>query len=268
MGRYLIYTIALDPEGTTGHRNLAKMLVSSLLRTRFSGDIMVFHNSSIPLFMVHRAGVEEVKIDTPDAEIGNGAFAALAQSAKHRVARQIDHNRYDKIMFMDCDTIAIRNVDTMLQGEWDLAVFAEPGRSIEEECYGAYLTPEEAVRLKREGLNSGTWAVAASHFPDLIGKWREVEAKPPEVDGWFREQSAFNRVVLDWPGAVHHWSPSSIALPLCNHNHATYRGYTRATIVHAAGPDGVNYKLQFLFSAYSGAFLFDSQLALLNILEM
>jgi hypothetical protein len=30
----------------------------------------------------------------------------------------------------------------------------------------------------------------------------------------------------------------------------------------------VNYKLQFLFSAYSGAFLFDSQLALLNILEM
>ena len=268
MGRNLVYTVALDQEGATGHRNLAKMLVSSLLRTRFNGDITVFHNSPLPLFMVSRAGVEEVRIDTPDADIGNGAFARFAQSAKHSVAGQIDHTRYDKIMFMDCDSVALRNIDPMLRGEWEVAVFAEPGRTIQENCYGAYLASDEALSLKREGLNSGSWAVAAPHFHQFIGKWRDVESKPPTVDGWFREQSAFNRTVLDWAGAVHHWPASSIALPLCNTNYASYRGYTKATIVHAAGPDGVNYKLQFLFSAFSGTFLFDSQLALLNILEM
>lgn len=39
--RNLVYTVAIDRPGQTGHRNMAKMLVSSLLRTRFSGDIMV-----------------------------------------------------------------------------------------------------------------------------------------------------------------------------------------------------------------------------------
>jgi hypothetical protein len=268
MARYLVYTVALDPDGTTGHRNLAKMLVSSLLRTRFSGDIVVFHNSPGPLFMVQRAGVKEVVIKAPGSGTRNGTFAAFAQSAKHAVAKMIDHTAYDKIMFIDCDAVALRNVDHLLQGEWDIAVFAEPGRSIQEECYGVYRTSKEVRSLKREGLNSGTWAVSGSQYEKLISHWQAVEATPPKKEGWFREQSAFNRVVLDWDGTVRHWPKSAVALPLCNNRYAPYRSYMRSTILHAAAGDGVNYKLQFLFSAFAGAFLFDSQLALLNILEM
>ena len=65
MARNLIYTLALDYVETTAHRNLAKLLVSSLLRTRFSGDILVFHTSPAPLFMVAREGVREVVLDVP-----------------------------------------------------------------------------------------------------------------------------------------------------------------------------------------------------------
>jgi hypothetical protein len=268
MARNLVYTVALDPVGTTGHKNLAKMLVSSLLRTRFSGDVLVFHNSPGPLFMVPRESVKEIRVETPTAESKNGAFAAFAQSAKHAVASMIDHSAYEKIMFIDCDAVALRNIDHLFRGEWDIAVFAEPGRSIQEECYGVYLTSKELRSLKREGLNSGTWAVSGSKYEKLISHWRRVEATAPRKGGWFREQSAFNRVVLDWDGTVRQWPKSAVALPLCNNRYAPYRSYMRSTILHAAAGDGVNYKLQFLFSAFAGSFLFDPQLALLNILEM
>jgi hypothetical protein len=40
------------------------MLVSSLLRTYFTGDIVVFRNSPNPLFLVERKGLEEIYVDT------------------------------------------------------------------------------------------------------------------------------------------------------------------------------------------------------------
>ncbi len=47
----LIYTIAFDSPNTEGYRFLGKMLASSLLRTFFTGDVVVFRNTPMPLFM-------------------------------------------------------------------------------------------------------------------------------------------------------------------------------------------------------------------------
>lgn len=69
----LIYTVAFDPPGSEGCRMLAKMLSSSLLRTYFTGDILVFRNSESPLFLVERKGLEEVYIDTPEIHGLEGA---------------------------------------------------------------------------------------------------------------------------------------------------------------------------------------------------
>ena len=268
MAGNLIYTVALDYAGETGHRNMAKMLVSSLLRTRFTGEIVVFHNSPAPLFMVAREGVREVALDVPETAFAGGDLAGYARSAKHAAAAHIEAAGYAKIMFIDCDSVVLRNIDHLLAGECDLACTAEAGTRIQEIAYSGYLTAKERRALKREGFNSGTWAVTGARFGDFIERWRAVEAgKPVRIDG-FREQSAFNRVVLDWEGVRHEWPHSEIALPLCNHAHAGYRGYMRAAVVHAAGGDGVNYKLRFLFSAYAATFLYDTQLTLLNIMEM
>ena len=65
---------------------MAKFLVLSLLRTRFDGDIVVFKNTREPLFMVPRAGVREVFVETPPPE--DEKFWDHAQSWKfvsHRV---------------------------------------------------------------------------------------------------------------------------------------------------------------------------------------
>jgi hypothetical protein len=90
----------------------------------------------------------------------------------------------------------------------------------------------------------------------------------PEQPGSFREQSAFNRVVLDWPGCVHEWPQEEIALPLCYPNLVNYRDYSRSAIVHAASDQSVDYKMRFLWSLFAGKFLWDPQLALLNVMEM
>ena len=55
---HLAYTVAFDPPGSPGHSSMAKMLASSLLRTYFGGDIIVFRNSPEPLFRVERKGLE------------------------------------------------------------------------------------------------------------------------------------------------------------------------------------------------------------------
>jgi hypothetical protein len=265
MGRHLVYTVALDAGGTTGHRNLAKMLVSSLLRTRFSGDILVFHNSPHPLFMVARKGVREVRL-TDVAPVDD--FRAFSQSRKHAVAGQIDPAGYDKVMFIDCDSLVLRNPDHLLAGDWNLAFYAEMRTRIQDYPYGGYLSPKEEQSLTREGINSGTWAVAAPHLGEFLERWRNVEAIAPARHSFLREQSAFNRVVLDWKGPVFEWPRREIAMPLCWPNLVRYDDYSRATIVHAAGGGHLDHKLRFLFSAFAGRFLFDPQLALFNILEM
>ncbi len=268
MSRNLIYTIALDYPGTTGHRNLAKMLVSSLLRTRFSGDIVVLHNSPAPLFMVARAGVGEIAVDLPESAVANGDLALFARSCKHLAAARLDAASYDKVMFIDCDSVALRNVDHLLAGEWELAFFGEFGTKIQEPAYGAYLSTGERQSLRREGINSGTWAVSGARFGELIRRWGALEAKVTEHLDGFREQCAFNRVVLDWEGRLHPWPRREIALPLCNHDLSRYQGYMQAAVVHAASGYDVDYKLRFLFSTFAGKFLFDPQLTLFNILEM
>jgi hypothetical protein len=267
MGRNLVYTLALDRAGETGHRNLAKLLVSSLLRTRFSGDILVFHNSSSPLFMLAREGVREVRIDLPENGCAR-AFGGLAQSSKHAVAAQIAAARYDRVMFIDCDAVVLRNIDTLLASSGELAVVAEPDSDITTYPYGGYLSAAERASFVREGFNSGTWAVSGARFGEFVTRWRETETQTPPGGECLREQSAFNRVVLDWDDTMMIWPHHLIALPFCNRHAAAYHTYSDATIVHAAGGRSVDHKLRFLFGVFAGAFLFDPQLVLFNILEM
>jgi hypothetical protein len=268
MRKNLVYTVALDRPGETGHRNMAKLLVSSLLRTRFSGDIVVFHTTPYPLFMVAREGVREVQVQLPRKVPKDGAFVGFAQSFKHEIADQIDTAEYHKVMFIDCDSVVLRNIDHLLDGDWDLAVFAEQGSKIQEFCWGAYLNNEEVRSIDREGYNSGTVAVRASLFRDFLQRWRAVEEQPMLQKNFLREQGAFNRVVLDWPFRTIEWPQKEIAMPLVRENRVCYLDYHDAALVHAASGAPIDFKTRFLFGVYASVFLHDTQLTLFNTLEM
>ena len=262
--RHLVYTIALDCPGERGQRNLAKLLVSSLLRTGFGGEIVVFHTTPDPLFLVARAGVREVRLKLPRNAPRGPAFVAFAQSWKHEIGEHIDASAYGKIMFLDCDSLVLRNVDHLLEGEWDFAVLRDVGSRIQDFCWGGYLTAAERDTLNCAGFNSGSFAVRSERFHELLDWWRDVERA--RVRGFLREQSAFNRVVLDWDGALWEWDPREIVLPFAPSAH--YRDCAAAAIVHAAGGGSPEERAQFLFGMFASVFLFDSQLMLFNVLEM
>jgi hypothetical protein len=218
--------------------------------------------------MVAREGVTEITLDVPGANGNPHHFMGRAQSSKHAVGEHIDAARYDRIMFIDCDAVVLRNIDDLLEAPSELAVVTEPGRRIQTGPYGGYLSNWERMSFDREGFNSGTWAVAASRFAEMLARWSAIEKSTPPDRGCLREQSAFNRVVLDWTGEVTVWPDHLIALPFCNSHAERYSVCRRAAIVHAAGGGGLDEKLRFLFSVFAGAFLFDPQLVLFNILEM
>ncbi len=64
--RVLCYTVALDQPGETWYRQQAHLLVASLLKTGFEGDIKVFHNGAQEIFTWPRRGVEEIPVDLPE----------------------------------------------------------------------------------------------------------------------------------------------------------------------------------------------------------
>jgi hypothetical protein len=237
------------------------------VRTRFPGEILVFHNSPQPLYKVARAGVREAAMEVPESAL-NGDFAAFAQQARVAAALQIDPAGFDKILYIDPDSIVLRRIGHLLGGDWELAAVAEPGTRIQDEPYGARLTAKERSDLECEGLNSGTWAVPAPKLAEFIAHWRAALARSDGAPTPYEDQVCFNRVALDWGGRVHRWPRGEIALPLCNPHFASYDVYARAAIVHAASPRGAAHKLRFLFSLFAGTFLYDPQLALFNIMEM
>ncbi len=85
----LVYTIAFDSPQSEGYRFLGKMLASSLVRTFFTGDVVVFRNSPMPLFLVERKGLEEVYLETPPMTGQDGAEEAWCW--KYRVAELIEN---------------------------------------------------------------------------------------------------------------------------------------------------------------------------------
>lgn len=91
---------------------MTKRLISSLLRTHFSGEVIAFRNGSRPLFDVPRLGVTEVFVDTSDVD----DLADFATRFKAQARTSIDRDRYNKLIFVDCNCLAFRNVDHRFDG--------------------------------------------------------------------------------------------------------------------------------------------------------
>ncbi len=265
MPRHLAYTLALDhPPGAVGHRTMAKFLVLSLLRTRFSGEIVVFKNTEAPLFMVPRAGVREIFIDP--APEGGETFWDYAQSWKFRVRNQLDVRGYDKVFFLDADCLALRNIDPLLEGHWDLAVYSEHGSSAAWKWFNCFIGEEEARTLQAEGVNGGTLAVRAELFHEVMAEWERIHCGPAPRKKFFTDQAALTRLVLDTKLRVHRFTRSELATPFSHDLRPD--DYLASHLVHLAGTPDFDTKLRFMFGLYFNTFFYDPQATLLHMLDL
>ena len=242
---------------------MAKFLVLSLLRTRFSGDIVVFKNTREPLFMVPRAGVREVFIETepPPGE----DFWDYAQSWKFRVRHQLVVAGYEKVVFLDADCLALRSVDPLLDGDWDIAVYPEPGSRAGELWFNCFIDEDEAARLTCEGINGGTVAVRAERYHEVMAEWERIHFSPALRPRFFADQAALTRLVIDTDLRTRRFTRGEVTTPFAYDPRA--EDYLRSRLVHLAGTVHFDLKLRFMFGLYMSTFFFDEQATLMHILD-
>jgi hypothetical protein len=102
------------------------------------------------------------------------------------------------VLFLDADCLALRNIDHLLQGDWDIRCQPERGQSMCGGHFNAFLTDEELLRASsREGLNSGSLAVRATIFQEVMQEWGRLDAEPPIRNTGFHDQASWNKLVLN-----------------------------------------------------------------------
>jgi hypothetical protein len=266
----LIYIVAFDSPGSESYRFLGKMLASSLVKTFFTGDIVVFRNSASPFYLVERKGLEEVYLET--TAMTGQAGAERAWCWKYKVAELIENpEQYDKILFLDCDSLALRNIDHLLEGDWDIRYQPERGKPGDGRSFNAFLTDEEMGRAARQdGANSGTIAVRGSRFHQVMRRWEAIDESEPRRASGFRDQASWNALLLreqeEADGLkVEPFPLGEVQFPGYLDPH--YQSYSKAALTHNILPD-TKEKIEFTFGLYMRTFYCDPTGLFFALLEM
>ena len=188
--------------------------------------------------------------------------------------------QYDKILFVDCHSLALRNIDHLLEGDWDIRYQPERGKPGNGKNFNAFLTDEEmALAAKRDGANSGTLAVRGSIFHELMEEWQRIDEEEPVRDSGFRNQASWNALLLRRGGEVgsagasphlvswkaEPFRPGEVQFPGYLDPH--YTSYSKAALTHNILPD-TKEKVEFTFGLYMRTFYCDPTGLFFSMLEI
>ena len=191
----LIYTIAFDPSNEPYHQMMAKMLVSSIFRTGFSGDVLVLTNYEHRLFEHGRSNLEEISLDS--TQISPGEMGREIFNFKYRSRHFVPSDRYEKIMFVDCDCLFLKNPDGLLADDAEIMFSEEPFTKITDIYFNAYLTELEMETLVAPGINAGLWWVSGHRFQEVLEEWERIDSLPYVRGGGCPDQQSLVRLLLD-----------------------------------------------------------------------
>ncbi|MCW1915662.1 hypothetical protein OJ996_18900 [Luteolibacter sp. GHJ8] len=187
--KVLFYTIAIDRDQLQVYRQQARMLVASLKRCGFEGDMKILHNGTSPIFDYPQKNVEEIGIDTP---------LSLENCFKSKyVARHLlSTEGYDWVMFLDCDFIINSKIDDWFTGPEIIRYACEPNRCISLPQFNTYLSESEGRDLAAPGVNSGSFIIKGEYFNAVMEEWERIDEQIPYSRKW-GDQPAWNRLLLD-----------------------------------------------------------------------
>ena len=234
---------------------------------------------------MERKGLQEVYVETPDLTGDQGAEQAWCY--KYLLAEGLEVRGYAKVAFFDSDMLALRNIDHLFEGKWDIAYQPECGHYGDELTYNAYYTDSELAQAgTRVGVNSGSLAVRAEIFHEVMREWQRIdEGRRIRANG-FWDQASWNKLLLTKtkePGArgpadvgtqsdpgCQPWSAvpfpmGEIRFPM--YLDLDYRIYTKAAMTHNCGGNTLT-KIDFTFGLYMRTFYCDPTGLFFNILEM
>lgn len=191
----LIYTIAFDPPNEPYHQMMAKMLVSSIFRTGFSGDVLVLTNYEHRLFEHGRRNLKEVALDS--TRIPPGETRREILNFKFAARQFVAAERYGKVMFVDCDCLFLRNPDELMAGDAEIMFSEETWGRITGSPFNAFLSDAEMQTLDRPGVNGGVWWISGDRFHEVLAEWERIDALPYVRGGGWSDQQSWVRLILD-----------------------------------------------------------------------
>ncbi len=263
----LIYLIAADNTAESQHALMAKMLVSSLLRTYFNGQILVFRNTIEPFFKVERRGLEEVFLEADEGVAPHRLKYLLRDQVRAYLYPEELHGQpaFASVCFLDCDMLALRGIEHLLAGNhWDILWTPEPQAKVVSRYHNAYLTDDEMGSMGHlPGANSGSWAVRAEHYDAVMQAWEEIDTAQPLRKKRGSDQPAWNRLLLDTPLRKRRFERDEIQFPTLG---ATYEACDQAALLHVPGVTP-QMKLRCLAGYFYGRYFADDRGLFLNILE-
>lgn len=260
----LVYTVAYDLPGERTSRIMAKLLCCSLFRSLWNGSVFVFHNSPHLILPVSRPKLTEIYID--DSEYVDDAADKDADPAKvalHRAlrarfelaARIENPEQYDWIIYLDADCLVFRDIEHLLRDDADIIVQPESGRSLlKEAAFNGYLNdgdpkdiPSSNSWLGRDGINAGTFAIRGALFHQFVADWRRIFESPPDRHVRFRDQTSFNKLLLNTDLRVKPFEKGEIVFPF--HLNPNFLDYRHGAVLHFVGGKQ-NDKIGLAFALY------------------
>lgn len=181
------------------------------------------------------------------------------------MASRIDTTGYDKVMFLDCDCLALRNLDHLLAGDWDIAYKPEPGLRIGLAQFSSFLTDAELKDLWCDGVNSGTLAVRASRFHEVMAEWERIDMAAPPRKRICSDQASWNRLLLDTKLKIRPFPEGEIVFPM--YLNPRFPDYHKAALAHNLGGSLIE-KIHFTFGLFMQNFYCDPSGLFLDFLEV
>lgn len=281
MKKYLLYTIAYDIKDTSPNRWMAKMLAASCLRCGFDGDILIFHNGNHLLFANGRANLREIRISEDDLPVES--WRRTPHRLKFMLRHLVPSHDYDVVLFLDADSLVIRDPICIFDKCKDILYQPEHGLKIQRQQFNSYLTSLEMESLNIDGVNSGSFAIRGDIYQQVMSEWDSIDSILPLRGDEQHEQGAWNRLLIDskWDTSpfddgmidfpffplciLESALADSVVPPLLRHLNSDR--YWKATILHTLGPMPSEQRLAMTFGLFTARFFTDSHMNLLNILE-
>jgi len=116
-------------------------------------------------------------------------------------------------------------------------------------------------------VNSGTLAVAATRYAEVMEHWERID-RGPTAEGRKRtcsDQGSWNRLLTETALRTKAFAPGEVQFPL--YLQTKFGDYKKASLVHNLGGDTVD-KIRFTFGLYMNTFFCDPTALFFNFLEI
>lgn len=231
----LIYLVAV---GIDDQRfvTMAKWCVESLRRWgRFDGDIAILTDKASAAILgdlgmqAEVVVVDEVLLWEEGHDRGR---SERFQMARLNVAMVIDLSRYETVMYLDVDILAVKDVRPLFEAVTEFR-FAREFVPMSGPGYNANLTDDELEQARwRRAINSGTYVAPAEQLADCLKIWSAELDRVPAGNAY--DQPALNAVILRNQFSSAPLAAMSVGFPVMANFVDHYSDST--ILLHYAGP--------------------------------